>query len=179
MLGLLACFFEPSRFTCIPLPIGAVTLCGHCPFSVCGYRERLMSTPGHLSMMWMGRQWDPQWLPLSMTRLGSDLPWQGGQRPKTKLKDSPVKGSRGQPQRPTNRPVLWFGLLNGEGTQRCRDNGIKGTSKAIKFWGSDGREWWQRLNRDSWGGRYALLMTMDAPLWQPWEVVMRWYIFSH
>lgn len=106
VVGLLACFFEPSWFTCIPLPIGAVTLCGHCPLSVCGYRERLMSTQGHLSMMWMGRQWDPQWLPLSMTCLGSDLPWQGGQRPKTKLKDSPVKGCRGQPQRPTNSPVL-------------------------------------------------------------------------
>lgn len=106
VVGLLPCLFEPFRFTCIPFAMGAVTLRGNGPFSVCGCKERLMSTPHHLSVMWMGRQWDPRWLLLSVTRPSSDLPWQGGQSPKTKLKESPVKGFRGQPQHPTNRPVL-------------------------------------------------------------------------
>lgn len=138
---------------------------------------------------WEDNEMDPQGLSLSpslspwptrgLICLGKGVGGSGGWRPNTKLKESPVQRSRGQHQRPTNRPVLWFGLLNGEETQRRRDNGIKGSSKTIKLWGSDGREWWQTLNGDPWGGRCTLLMTMDAPLWQHWEVLMRWYTFPH
>lgn len=103
VVGLLACFFEPSQFTCIPLAIGAVTLCGDCPFSVCGYRERLMST-----YLWC--EWED-----NETPGGSHSPWparaliclgKGDRGPKQSWRSLQWRGFRGQPQHPTNRRVF-------------------------------------------------------------------------